>query len=106
VRDQIRQHAKATLHHVTACTAHEGAEDGLMWRRAITHEQERQIEAGWLPEADDDGAQAWDYFLFYRPLETAGFEVVAVRDTRQLASREALYRRIFGHVAALMPRSA
>lgn len=104
VRDQIRNHAEAALRCVTACTAHEGAEDGIMWRRAITREQEHQMRAGWLAEPDGGEARAWDYFLFYR-LTPAGFEVVAVRSIRQIASRELMYR-IFGHAAGQVARSA
>jgi len=98
VRDQLRRNAEATLHHVATCTPHEGAEDGIMWHRGITHEQERQIEAGSLPEADDDGTRCWDYFLFYRPLDSAGFEVVGVRSNSQIASWELMYG-IFGYIA-------
>ena len=98
VREQLKQHAEATLHHVATCTPHEGAEDGIMWHRGITHEQERQIEAGSLLEADDDGTRCWNYFLFYRPLDSARFEVVGVRSNNQIASRELIYG-IFGYTA-------
>ena len=98
VREQLLQHAEATLHHVTTCTADEGVEEnGIMWRRGITHEQERQIKAGSLLEADD-GTRCWDYFLVYRPLDSATFEVLAVRSNRQIASREQMYG-IFGYAA-------
>ena len=56
-----------------------------MWHRGITHEQEHQIENGWLWEDDDNGVQVWDYFLFYRPLDPERFEVLAVRSTHQVA---------------------
>lgn len=90
VREQLKQHAETTLHHVAICTPHEGAEDGIMWHRGITHEQERQIEAGSLLEADD-GTRCWDYFLFYRPLDSAGYEVVGVRSNNQVASWALMY---------------
>jgi hypothetical protein len=98
VRDQLKHNAEATLHHVTTYAPHEGVEDGIMWRRGITRGQERQIEAGSLLEADDDGTRCWDYFLFYRPLDSAGFEVVGVRSNSQIASWELMYG-IFGYTA-------
>ena len=104
VRNQIRKHAEAALRCVTACTAHEGAEDGIMWRRAITREQEHRMKAGWLAEADGGEARAWDYFLLYR-LTPAGFEVLAVRSIRQIAGWELMYR-IFRRVAGQVARSA
>jgi hypothetical protein len=88
MRATLRKNVEAALHHVTARTAHEGAEGGIMWRRAITEEQRRTLEAGWLRDNDDDGARAWDYFVLYRPLPAAAFEVLAVRSTRQLAAWE------------------
>ena len=39
-----------------------------------------------------------DYFLVYRPLDSATFEVLAVRSNRQIASREQMYG-IFGYAA-------
>ena len=92
VREQLKRNAEATLHHVVTYTPHEGAEDGIMWHRGITHEQERQIETGSLPE-DDDGTQCWDYFLFYRPLDSAGFEVIGLRSTHQIAALEEIAAR-------------
>jgi hypothetical protein len=91
VREQLKQNAEATLHHVVTCTPDEGAEDGIMWRRGITHEQERQIEAGSLPDADDDGTRCWDYILVYRPVDPAGFEVLGVRSNSQIASWDLMY---------------
>ena len=73
-------------------------------RRGITHEQERQIEAGWLKD-DDDRTQPWDYFLLYRPLTPASFEVLAIRSTRQIAGWELMYG-IFGCPASPIARSA
>ena len=99
VRERIRRHAEAALRCVVSSTDSEGAEDGIMWRRAIAHEKEEL-----LSEADDDGAQACDYFLLYREA-AAGFEIMGVRSTRQIASREVLYR-IFGHFAGPVARSA
>ena len=98
LREQLKQNAEVTLHRVATCTPHEGAEDGIMWHRGITHEQERQIEAGSLLEADDDGTRCWDYFLFYRPLDSAGFEVLGVRSNSQIASWELMYE-IFRYTA-------
>jgi hypothetical protein len=91
VRDQLKRNAEATLHDVATCTPDEGVEDGIMWHRGITHEQERWIEAGSLLEADDGGTRCWDYFLLYRPLDSAGFEVVGVRSNNQIASWELMY---------------
>ena len=79
------------MHHVATCTPDEGAEDGIMWHRGITHEQERQIEAGSLLDADDDGTRCWDYFVLYRPLDPAGYEVVGVRSNSQIASWDLMY---------------
>lgn len=99
MRERIRRHAEAALRCVVSSTDSEGAEDGIRWRRAIAREQERL-----LSEADDDGAQPWDYFLLYE--ETAvGFEIMGVRSTRQIANREVWYR-IFGHFAGPVARSA
>jgi hypothetical protein len=86
VADQLRRHAEETLHYVRASTAHEGVSEGIMWRRGITHEEEREIENGSLWGEDDDGAQVWDYFLLYRPLSPEQFEVLAVVNTHQVAS--------------------
>lgn len=105
VRDQLRKHAEATLRYVVACTAHEGAEDGIMWRRGISHEQEREMETGSLPDDDDDGTRAWDYFLLYRPLSSGEFEVLGVCSNRQIAARELMYR-IFEYAVGSVTRSA
>ena len=107
VRDQLRCNAEEILHDIPprTCPADEGADDGIMWHRGITHEQERQIEAGWLAEQADDGAQACDYFLIYRSLNPAGFEVLAVRSTGQIASWEQMYR-VVGYAAYRASRSA
>jgi|SRR5271166_3292087 len=90
VRDEIRRNAEKILHQNPPCPypADEDADDaGVMWRCCTNHEQERQIEAGWLPEEADDGAQAWDYFLIYRSLNPGpGFEVLAVRSIQQIAN--------------------
>jgi hypothetical protein len=54
-----------------------------MWRRAITYEQERQVDAGELP----DGPAVWDYILLYTKQRTGqGFEILAVVSNRQIAS--------------------
>ena len=87
VRAQLRKHAAEGLRYVVTCTVHEGAEDGIMWRRGITEQQRRQLDAGWLEDDDDDGTRPWDYFLLYRPLAPAAFEVLAIRSIRQIAAR-------------------
>jgi len=104
VRAQLKANAKVALHRVHAGTADEGADDGIMWRRGITAE-ECQIRPGWRWEQPDDGAQAWDYFLIYRPMGPSWFEVLGVRSTRQIASWELMYRLV-GHTAPLVSRSA
>jgi hypothetical protein len=89
VREQLRRNAEKILQHSPARTssADEGFEGGVMWRRGATPEQELQANAGWLSETPES-PQAWDYFLFYRQRELdRGFEVLAVRSTRQVASR-------------------
>jgi hypothetical protein len=105
VRDQLRRHAAATLHYVVACSADEGAEDGIMWRRGISDEQKRKMNEGRLPDDDDDGTRAWDYFLLYRPLNPGAFEVLGVRSNRQIAAWELLYR-IFEYAVGPVARSA
>lgn len=85
VRDQIRRNAEVTLPDIQACTGRVRVGNGdIMWHRGITHEQEGEAE--WLWEEDDDGAQAWDYYLFYRRRNPTEFEVLGVRSTRQMAS--------------------
>jgi len=80
--------AEETLHCVEVCTADEGAVGEIMWRRGITHEQENQMESEWLLEDDeDDGSQAWDYFLIYRAVDRDLFEVLRIVSTREIASR-------------------
>jgi len=98
VRDQLRDNAAKILQDAPprVYPADEYTDDEIMWHRGITNGQERQIEAGWLPEEADDGAQAWDYFLIYRSLNPAGFEVLAVRSTGQIAGWEQMYR-VVGH---------
>jgi hypothetical protein len=86
VADQLRRHAEETLHYVRTSTAHEGVAEGIMWRRGISYEEEREIETGSLWGEDDDGAQPWDYFLFYRPVGSEQFQVLAVVSTHQIAS--------------------
>jgi len=84
VKDRLRRNAEEILPDIRACTGKvRVGNDEIMWHRAITHAQ----EAGWLSEEDDDGTQAWDYFLVYRRRSPTEFEVLAVRSTRQVASR-------------------
>jgi plasmid stabilization system protein ParE len=86
VKDQLRRNAEVTLPDIRACTGKVRVGNReIMWHRGITHEQERQEE--WRSEEDDDGTQAWDYYLlFYRRRNSTEFEVLAVRSTRQMAS--------------------
>ena len=85
VKDQLRRNAEVTLPDIRACTGKVRVRNGeIMWHRGITHEQEREEE--WLWEEDDDGAQAWDYFLLYRRRNRTEFKVLGVRSTRQMAS--------------------
>lgn len=85
VRDQLRRNAEVTLPDIRACTGKERTSYGeIMWHRGVTHEQEREAEGRW--EGDDDGAQACDYYLIYRRRNSAEFEVLRVRSTRQIAS--------------------
>ena len=86
VKDQLRRNAEEILHDIAPriFPTDEGAAGGIMWHRCITHEQDREIEAGRLPE-QADGPQ--NYFLIYRKRNPApGFEVLAVRSIGQIAS--------------------
>jgi len=104
-RARLREHVEAALHDVKGRTADEGVEGGIMWRRGITEAQRRKLEAGWLRDADD-GAQPWDYFVFYRALPAAAFEVLALRSTRHVAAWELRYGplgRLYGPTPPLTP---
>jgi hypothetical protein len=101
VKVRLRKNTETALHHVTACTADEGAEGEIMWRRGITEEQRRQLDAGWFDDVDD-GAQPWDYFVFYRAAPAAAFEVLAVRSIRQVAAWELRYG-LLGRYARPVP---
>lgn len=85
--DQLTDNAATTLHRVTNTTADEGVEGPTMWHRGFTHDQERQINAGTLPEAPPP--QVWDYFLFYqrRGWPKCEFTVMSVRSIKQVADR-------------------
>ena len=99
VREQLKRNAEETLHDIPprASSADEGVEGEIMWRRGITHEQERQRDAGTLL----DGPRAWNYFLFYRKREPGqGFEVLAVRSIYQVASRWVQMEGELGHAGA------
>ncbi len=86
VIDELRDNAEVTLHSVQGVTDDEGIRGKTMWHRGFTHEQERQIGLGTLPEKD--GPQAWDYFLFYqRGGWRHDFEVLSVRSVGQVARR-------------------
>jgi hypothetical protein len=85
VRDQLVLHAEDILHDIppgTANPADEGTHEGIMWRRGSAGEKEPH-ESLW--EEDDKGVQAWDYFLFYRPLGVEEFEVLAVVGIHRIA---------------------
>jgi hypothetical protein len=90
VIEELRDNAEVTLHNVETVGRDEGI-DGktkTMWHRGFTHEQERQINAGTLPEKQ--GPQVWDYLLFYRQRGRGwhpGFEVLRVRSDRQVGRR-------------------
>ena len=60
VRDQLRENAATTLHHMPPVVFpdDEGFEGEIMWHRGIAHESLYQQD-------DDDGPQ--NYFLFYLP---------------------------------------
>lgn len=84
--DQLRDNAETTLHQVTNATRDEGVEGATMWHRGFTHDQERRINEGTLPEGPPP--QVWDYFLFYKRPWQPGcqFRVVSVRSTGQVAA--------------------
>jgi hypothetical protein len=83
--DELRDNAEVTLHDITTASSDEGVEGGTMWHRGFTHEQERQIKEGILPESPDP--QVWDFFLIYcrRRWLTPGFEVRRVCSTGEVA---------------------
>ena len=86
VVDQLLRNAEEILHDIPP-VEYEGDEGelpyGIMWRRAITYEQKRQVEAGELP----DSPPVWDYVLLYTKQRTGqGFEVLAVLSNRQIAN--------------------
>jgi hypothetical protein len=81
--DELHYNAEITLHTVQAINRDEGISGTIMWHRGFTHDQQRQIAAGTLPEKD--GPQVWDFFLFYRRRLT-GFEVRRVRSTAHVAA--------------------
>jgi hypothetical protein len=85
--DQLRDNAEATLHRVTTNTSSdEGIEGSTMWHRGFTHEQERRINEGTLPEGPPPNP--WDYFLFYQRTRRPGcdFRVCSVVSIRQVAA--------------------
>jgi hypothetical protein len=91
--DQLRDNAEVTLHDVeTAALGEgvqdEGVQDGTMWHRGFTHEQERQIKDGQLLDSESASPKVWDFFLFYRRPTWAWveFEVLGVRSIGQVAS--------------------
>lgn len=82
IREQILRNAEVTLPDIQPCTGR--TPEGILWHRGITHEQEREVE--WVEEESVDGIQAWDYYLYYRELNSEGFEVFAVLSTHQIAN--------------------
>jgi hypothetical protein len=105
LRAWLRGEVEAALRYVTAHTADQGAEGGIMWRRVVTEEQRRKMEAGWLRDEDDDSARAWHYFVLYRWLAPAAFQVLAVRCVRQIAAWELRYG-VLGRYASPPPALA
>jgi hypothetical protein len=98
VRQQIRQNAEETLHFVRSPAEHEGAMGGIMWHRCTTHAQERRNQEEWGSESweednDTPKAQVSNYYLLYRPMNAGRFEVLGVRDVRQIAS---MWQRMSG----------
>jgi hypothetical protein len=83
VKDQLRRNAEVTLSDIMLCRARSTSAMARSLASRITHEQEREAE--WLWWEDDDGAQVWDYVLFYRRRSPTEFEVLGVRSTRQIA---------------------
>lgn len=92
VRADIKRIAEEILHDlpIPASPADYGTEDGIFWRRCLTTEQESQLKQGSL---QDKLGGSWDLFLLCSRQNPAGFEVLAVRSIRQVASREMVYRR-------------
>jgi hypothetical protein len=78
VRDQLVDGVEKTLRDAQRriSPADGGAAHGIMWYRGIA-------PASSLRQTDDPQ----NYFLFYRPLNPEGFEILAVRSIHQLASR-------------------
>lgn len=86
---QLKRIAEEILHDIPPIVypADEGYVDNIMWCRAITREQEHQMEAGGLQETEG-GIPVWDYFFLYTKQESGeGFEVLAVLNVHQVASR-------------------
>lgn len=92
VRADVKHIAEEILQDlpVPASPADYGAEDGIFWRRCLTTEQESRLEQGSL---GDTPGGTWNLFLLCSRQNPAGFEVLAVRNTRQVASWEMMYRR-------------
>ena len=91
--DQLRHNAEVTLHDTQGTLPDdpdEGAADGIMWHRGFTHDQQRCIREGTLPEPESEGPQVWDFFFFYRPQPWSwrhDFEVLHVRTKYEVAGR-------------------
>jgi hypothetical protein len=85
--EQLRDNAEITLHQITNPTPDEGVKGPTMWHRGFTHDQERQINEGTLPEGA--GPQVWDYFLLYQLHRRPGceFRVVQIWSTSEMAAR-------------------
>jgi hypothetical protein len=69
-----------------------------MWHRCTTHGQERRVQEEWDSESweednDTPKAEVSNYYLLYRPMNPGRFEVLGVRDVRQIAS---MWQRMSG----------
>jgi hypothetical protein len=91
VRGELKACAEAILSAVADAADRASVEDGMMWRQAITPEQESQLEQGLLPEAEDDGMQAWDYYFLFRLEGSENVQVTGLRHTRQIANQESVH---------------
>ena len=86
VKDRLRRNAEVILPDFPALHR-QGPR--RQWRDHVAptaSPMSRNVRAKWLWEEDDDGTQAWDYYLFYRRRSPTEFEVLGVRSTRQMAA--------------------
>jgi hypothetical protein len=87
IMNELIRNASITLHVVTVINTDEGVEEGVMWHRGFTHDQQRAIAEGRLSERA--GPQAWDYFLIYEPrnFSRSQFSVLSVASNNQIGDR-------------------